>query len=90
MFMPQIKVKPLVGLLPKENEEIQFQVQDCAGMTGDKLNVQSFNGGTPPSCRNAKIYEDPVPTPVQIMSLPDRHPVEFVNCKVHIRAFTGM
>ena len=90
LSLSQIKAKPLESILPQDSEEIQFQVQDCSGITGDKLNIQSFNGGTPTSCRNAKIYEDPVPTPAQIMSLPDRHPVKFVNCRVHIRAFTGM
>ena len=85
-----IKAKPVESIVHQDSEEVQFQVQDCSGLTGDKLNIQSFNGGAPLSCQNAKIYEDPVPSPAQIISLPDKHPVKFANCRVHIRAFTGM
>ena len=88
--LPLINVKPVPGTQSPEEEEFLFQVNDCAGMTGNKLNIQTFNGGTPPSCKNAKIYEEPVQTPVQIMVLPDKHPVQFVNCKVHIKAISGM
>ena len=46
LSLSQIKAKPLESILPQDSEELQFQVQDCSGLTGDKLNIQSFNGGT--------------------------------------------
>ena len=88
--LPMINLKPIPDTQSTEQEEFLFQVNDCAGMTGKNLNIQTYNGGTPPSCKNAKIYEEPVQTPVQIMVLPDRHPVQFVQCKVHIKAISGM
>ena len=31
MFLPQINVKPLLGIPPQEKEEFFFQVNDCGG-----------------------------------------------------------
>ena len=91
IYLPtKSKTKTLITpTAPEDTEDIVFQVSDCSGVTGDKLNIMSYSGGAPASCQNIKIYEEPTPSPAQIISLPPEHPVKFAHCKVYIKAFTG-